>query len=71
MIGQFCGPYSPVWPTKLKLFSAVKMSSEDSSETYLKGLYADKEKRPDALQDEENLPNFHVERQKSSQLKES
>ena len=47
------------------------MSSEDSSETYLKGLYADKEKRPDALQDEENLPNFHVERRKSSQLKES
>lgn len=40
-----------VRPLNLKLFPAVKMSSEDSFETYLKGLYADREKRRETLQD--------------------
>ena len=38
----------------LKLLPAVKMSSEDSFKTYLKALYADREKRREHLQDEEN-----------------
>ena len=38
----------------LKLLPAVKMSSEDSFKTYLKALYAGREKRREYLQDEEN-----------------
>ena len=37
------------------------MSSEGFLEMYLKGLYADGGKRPETLQDEENLPKFHVD----------
>ena len=65
---NFAGRILQYGPPNLKLFSAVKMSSE----TYFsKGLYADREKRRDTLQDEENLPNFPVQRRKSSQRKES
>ena len=37
------------------------MSSEDSFEMYWKGFYTDREKQRETLQDEENLPNFHVD----------
>ena len=70
-IGQFWGPYSPVRPSKFEtFFCGQNVFGRLSRNVYLKGLYADREKRRDTLQDEENLPNFHVERRKSSQLKE-
>ena len=65
---QFCGPFTPVRPTKFETF----FCGQNVFGTYFsKGLYADREKRRDTLQDEENLPNFLVQRRKSSQRKES
>ena len=44
------------------VFSSTALkTSEDSFETHLKILYADREKRQETLQGEENLPNFHVD----------
>ena len=60
-LGNFGGPIVQYGPLNWKLFSAVKMSSEDSFEMYLKGFYTDREKQRKTLQDEENLPNFHVD----------
>ena len=39
----------------------ARKTSEDSFETHLKILYADREKRQETLQGEENLPNFQVD----------
>ena len=60
-LGNFGGPIVQYGPLNLKFFSAVKMLSEDSFEMYLKGFYTDREKQRETLQDEENLPNFHVD----------
>ena len=63
---SFPGRFSlaPPKPGKSALgtsLSTGKMSSEGSFEIYVKGLYADGGKRSETLQDEENLPNFHVD----------
>ena len=60
-LGNFAGPILQYGPLNLKLFSAVKMSSVDSFEMYLKSFHADREKQRETLQDEENLPNFPVD----------
>ena len=65
---QFCGPFTPVRPTKFETFFC---GENVFGNVFLKALYADREKRRDTLQDEESLLNFLVQRRKSSQLKES
>ena len=45
---------------RLVFSSTARKTSEDSFETHLKDLYADREKRRETLQEEENLPDFQV-----------